>query len=88
MTYGNSMVYLIKRFKIRKYYDYQQHRYQTFEAIGKLIAMGMHVKIVDAKDEDITRCTLLKVLGIRSSEIELVKIVKLVRETFKGRTSE
>jgi polyhydroxyalkanoate synthesis repressor PhaR len=55
---------LIRKYANRRLYDSTDSRHVTLEDIRKLVASGIHVKVVDDKSgEDLTRSVLLQIIA-------------------------
>ncbi len=55
---------LIRKYANRRLYDSTDSRHVTLEDIRKLVASGIHVKVIDDKSgEDLTRSVLLQIIA-------------------------
>lgn len=75
---------LIKRYENRKLYDPQGRKYVTLQDLGRLVADGGEIRVVDQKTgEDLTNLVLAQILldGVkeRTAQIPRQVLIRLIR---------
>ena len=74
----------ITRFNTRKFYDYTDHNYVTFEHIANCVSNGERVEVKDESGNDITNLTFIKALGRRADNINSIDLIGLIKEAYCG----